>query len=664
MSDFVDSQDVSGEMIPNISKIDLKFANKRLLRPTTFSSSPIIQSTEWDEMPGFPKQSADSTPERRLRHDNAEIQFVRVDSSTGASNMNDEFLTTHQHTVKTTQRRNTAMFLEGLRSSSPALPDLTEDTGALSPVQLPKIRDAVRDLEGPSTPTLAANLHDMDDEFPGSSPTPATKDQVSLQPQNAPALSITAVGNIASDPPSSPPEIASRSPRNEEMTLQGSLKMTGSKIPSNVEPRTKKEQGGRRRSSRLAASKTSEDSVDEYQPSGLPPNAAHQETDVVQSVESNAESEPLDAIPDTYTDEFDQQIASQLGQDLELAVDTKRKAKSQSEQSSDVSLRSGPTTRKRKRNAGVEETPTPENVKRRSLRKSKSGTQESVLEASAQSESDSKSATPRALVLRRGISTPQSSPLKHQLSLDELSDKTNSDSRRKSRRLNAVAEREVQSSPSQSEPSASTRTRRSLRLNGTAATSPPNPDSKSEAPKHRKKRSQSNNLSKENFVPSENAADKTHVQDVIMSDGDSAADHATPAEAHVAMVIEATEGTKETSIEIAPGAENQPSKEEQTMQIDAVMEEDSPDNAAIQLFGSTQDEPPRYVSQAVQTEDQANERDNRNETGQPGGILGSLRKVLTDIRNVTFGRGFLREIDDVMFDIRFQAHEAARRNQD
>jgi len=42
------------------------------------------------------------------------------------------------------------------------------------------------------------------------------------------------------------------------------------------------------------------------------------------------------------------------------------------------------------------------------------------------------------------------------------------------------------------------------------------------------------------------------------------------------------------------------------------------------------------------------------------GILHSLRSILVSIRKATFGRDTLREIDDVMFDMRVASYEAAK----
>jgi hypothetical protein len=50
-----------------------------------------------------------------------------------------------------------------------------------------------------------------------------------------------------------------------------------------------------------------------------------------------------------------------------------------------------------------------------------------------------------------------------------------------------------------------------------------------------------------------------------------------------------------------------------------------------------------------------------HEETSEAGILASLRNALGSLRTATLGKSTLREIDDIMFDIRVEAHEAARR---
>jgi hypothetical protein len=104
--------------------------------------------------------------------------------------------------------------------------------------------------------------------------------------------------------------------------------------------------------------------------------------------------------------------------------------------------------------------------------------------------------------------------------------------------------------------------------------------------------------------------------------------------------------------------------EEQAAEADIVMQETTVEKNLVILSSAADiDEAPRYVSQGVQTDDVMVVEPVTEPSQAGSSILGSLRKVLTGIRNVTFGRNVLREIDDVMFDIRVEAHEAARRSQ-
>ncbi|EED16473.1 telomere length regulator protein (Rif1), putative [Talaromyces stipitatus ATCC 10500] len=659
MPDFVESQDTTSfEPVTNTFGRVLRQMDSHKTRPTTFSSSPIIQSTEWAQPHVLPQQNIDSTPRKRLRHDNSQIQFVTVDPSPRASNMESQLLTERQQEVRERQRGSTSMFLDGLGSSSPA-PALTEVPATLSPVRLPKIRDTVREPEAPSTPTLAAHLQDNDDDFPGSSPTPGTREQGHLASQGNHALTIETFGNIQSDPPSSPPEI-SRSPSSKRLSSQ---KPTPEK--SKVEA-SEKQNSRRRRSSRITEHKAPGESTVAPIPSAKETNTP-QQSDIEAQEEPTLTSEVTDVIPDTYADEFEQQLASQLEQDLELAVDLKDQDDIESIQSSDVNLPRGPITRKRKRNAETEEASTPERVKRRQSKKSKAARSERARTESSQSDSDTmKPSTPETLNARRGLSTPQSSPLKNQISVDDLSDKsTNSESKRRSGRLNVPADREILSSPIKSRRSRS-RKRRSLRLSGVPALSPPKSDKTSKAQKRKRTKSRNQN----DDEAAEADIQDNSMQDVKMPDGETGTSNQNgeSTEAQAAPAPETTDVQTDTVVESAVDAAISTSAgnetEEQAVENDIVMEEASPEMSIAAPTSTIMDEAPRYISQGVQTDDVMDISESNTDSAQTGGsILGSLRRVLTGIKNVTFGRNVLKEIDDVMFDIRVEAHEAARRDQ-
>jgi hypothetical protein len=671
MPDFVESQDTPSDApLTNHFGGVLRQMNNQKARPTTFSSSPIIQSTEWGQAHVLPQQKVDSTPQRRLRHDNSQIQFITVDPSPHSSNRENQLLTERQQEVKERQRGATSMFLDGLGSSSPAAPGPTEDESALSPVNLPKIRNTLREMEAPSTPTLATHLQDNDDDFLGSSPTPATRDQGHLAPQGNPALIIETFGNIQSDPPSSPPEISSRSPRNKTATRQKFSVQNPTLEKSNTK-RSPKKNTRRRRSSRILVHNITEEPHIETGSSAIETNMT-QKNDVQVHDEPTPASEVMDVIPDTYADEFEQQLASQLEQDLELAVDLKDEDDVESNQSLDVNLPRGPITRKRKRNAEIEEASTPDHVKRRAPEKDKTARLEKTRESSSELETVTmKPSTPQASIARRSLSTPQSSPLKNQISVDDLSDKvTDSGSTRRSGRLHAAADREIASSPIKSKRSRQ-RKRRSLRLSGVPALSPPVSDKTSKVQK--RKQSGSNNHSRGQAATSETGPEDSPMEDISMPDGEPATTgHEDDLTKEVPSAPEVNDVRNDTVAESAVDAEDQTSivepvgelVEEQAAEADIVMENTTVENNVVAPSSAPDiDEAPRYVSQGVQTDDvMVVER--ISEPSQTGSsILGSLRKVLTGIKNVTFGRNILREIDDVMFDIRVEAHEAARRSQ-
>lgn len=678
MPDFVESQDTSsGAPLTNhIGRVQRQM-NIQKVRPTTFSSSPIIQSTEWGQSLVFPQQKVDSTPRRRLRHDNSQIQFVTVDPSPHSSNMKSQPLTERQQEVKERQRGTTSMFLDGLGSSSPAALGPTEDENDLSAVKLPKIRDTVRDVEAPSTPTLAAHLQDNDDDFLGSSPTPATRDQGHLVPQGTPALTLEKFGNIQSDPPSSPPEMSTRSPKNNGLSRQDSSQSTTSQ--KSKTKRSSKKNSRRRRSSRISDhNETGEPSI-ETVPSTVE-TTIPQANDVEIPDEPITASEVIDVIPDTYADEFEQQLASQLEQDLELAVDLKDQDDAESTQSSDVNLPRGPITRKRKRNAETEEVSTSDRVKRRVSEKHQTIHLENARESSPEMENvNLKSSTPQASIARRGLSTPQSSPLKNQISVDDLSDKaTDSGSMRRSGRLNAAADREIASSPIKSQRSRQ-RKRRSLRLSGVPALSPPVLDKTSKA--QRRKQSKPNDRSTDQAAISETSLEDSQMQDISIPDDEPAI---TIPEGDLTKEISSVPEADDVQNDIiAESAVNEEVSASVEMQTEEQIEEPIEDliekqaaEADIEMEGMTveksiiaqppaldSDEAPRYVSQGVQTDDVMVVEPITEPTQTGSSILDSLHKVLTSIKNVTFGRNVLREIDDVMFDLRMEAHEAARRSQ-
>jgi hypothetical protein len=159
------------------------------------------------------------------------------------------------------------------------------------------------------------------------------------------------------------------------------------------------------------------------------------------------------------------------------------------------------------------------------------------------------------------------------------------------------------------------------------------------------------------------------MQDISIPDSEPApADHEDDTTKEKPSTSEVDDVQNNTLVESKEDAEIPTSVEEQTEEqapeTDIVMEESSVEKNVVDPSSAADvDETPRYVSQGVQTDDVMVIEPTTEPSQTGSSILGSLRKVLSGIKNVTFGRNVLREIDDVMFDIRVEAHEAARRSQ-
>lgn len=66
--------------------------------------------------------------------------------------------------------------------------------------------------------------------------------------------------------------------------------------------------------------------------------------------------------------------------------------------------------------------------------------------------------------------------------------------------------------------------------------------------------------------------------------------------------------------------------------------------------------------QSVSRATQATESPKEQEPPNNPGIIASLQKILDDAKSATLDRSALKQIDDLLFDIRVEAHEALRRN--
>ncbi|KAJ5980369.1 hypothetical protein N7481_007667 [Penicillium waksmanii] len=114
-------------------------------------------------------------------------------------------------------RREMFRMIESIRSSSPA--NTPGKSGYDTPVHLRRFQASNTTAGIPLTPTLAPT--ENEEGFIGSSPTPATRDPTPAANKEAPILTVPDVAMMdASDLPSSPPEVTSRSPSPQKRNRQ------------------------------------------------------------------------------------------------------------------------------------------------------------------------------------------------------------------------------------------------------------------------------------------------------------------------------------------------------------------------------------------------------------------------------------------------------------
>lgn len=300
--------------------------------------------------------------------------------------------------------------IEGLQSSSPV--NTPHQLEFRTPPHLRNLPRGARDAEPPLTPTLAAVSAENDDIFLGSSPTPGTR----TKPKAAAPRPSSQKGKKASaltteDPPSSPPDVNSSSPDdNQELETSGQHNAEHASVPQNepsesgpanstpVEknlPRrqtrsaSKKSSPKTNRSGDTAASSAPQEVQDEAVPaenskpdsrrkasaSKTPPKSKRSQ--VEKANEKPVTDDMANDIADFSNDDVESQIATQLELDLEFAVDHNIKPDASINQIEPAT--SLPSSKKRKRDVEDVQTP-PRQDKRRSTRLSSS--QQPIMDSS------------------------------------------------------------------------------------------------------------------------------------------------------------------------------------------------------------------------------------------------------------------------------------------
>ncbi|PYI03750.1 telomere length regulator protein [Aspergillus sclerotiicarbonarius CBS 121057] len=601
-------------------------------------------------------------------------------------------------------RKRSELFsiIESLRSSSPPT-NTPRELGFMTPPHLRDLRNTDADAATPQTPTLPPVSADNEYGFLGSSPTPGTRGRTQLgEPEIPQSLSTPAAEDSAmeNDLHSSPPKLKSLSPGprsntgrldtpGSENTPMGKSKkarrrsrrafnkkkaFNQSKQP---DPAEKGTTGGieepltkRLRSSMGKTPENKERSTDDKQAEDQSKKDSHDSEHSLGPTDSGSaeehaskpalqeslraelpkdnwksQVEDSDCIADSCSDDMETQVASQLEQDLELAVDLDDTTASVERT---VDSHQG-LPKKRKREADA----TPSGKERR--RSSRLTKTPSVADAEG-------SRTPR---FRRLIASQdaESSPAPKRRKHDAKSDTTDTSKFADQAASPDGAKSKVQETQDNSQK------RRSSRLSGQAAPAIPEDGSlptKSPRPSRSRKQGKDKKDSIQEEPQFREERDSPH------ETAEDVAEHPVKDEQPEATVqSEAAQEVSESSSSLQhttevdqpmdePVPETQPTALENDIPMTDALAEPSPEKKAASRERSPEKKKrkTRGVSRPTQTENRQQAVITEAE------IASSLRKVLGDVKLAKLNRDSLKEIDDLLFDIRVETHEALRRNTD
>ncbi|KAE8366201.1 Rap1-interacting factor 1 N terminal-domain-containing protein [Aspergillus caelatus] len=645
--------------------------------PVGFNSSPVTRVIE----PRVAQQPGEARP-----HQSAEPNET---DQVGIEEASVSFLPPSEEPKK---RTDVFSMIENLRSSSP-LTNTPQEYGFMTPPQLRGLRGPDRESGTPQTPTLPPVVADNEDGFLGSSPTPGIRGRTqSVGSQIPSSLSTPAMDSrFDSDIPSSPPELKSQgaNARNKQMSLTTAAvenrvnkkkkakkakrsvskdkKRPDSQHTQSVEAHEGPSQAGTPLSSRLRSStgKTPKaDAQNTAEPqSNIPPvgepdlaaNASkfiHGSPDkpmsskstpknVAVSGETTDSLDPAcDWIADSFSDDMETQVASQLEQDLEFAVDSDKP-----DQEQEAGLPSEPPmTRKRKRDEENASTPssTPSSKeRRRSTRRPAKEIDDADLEEPRSTRSKKSILSSNAQQV--GSSPAGSAPKKQKLHVKGDADDV--PARLPDLQLDNIG------ATKGSEATASQK-RRSSRLSGhSPLTVPKEGATPRKSPRNGRWRKRSakrkGNASREPSPRSEAQAEET----AIAASHD---DHQE--EIHGGSFEQNGIQPPEEPAAHTPAAENTataPTNEKELPTNQELQNDTNIGNAEVNSV-------PQTSKQALSRTNQADAHPEN--VGSATGIITSFRNLLNDIKSATLDRDAIRQIDDLMFEIRVETGEALRRH--
>ncbi|KAF4262357.1 hypothetical protein KXW98_001323 [Aspergillus fumigatus] len=678
-------------------------------RSPSFHSSPVTDEREVTALP------LSRNPDVIRRQPAPPFKDRHVESTVKIES--DPFITDSKDCSKP---NDVFSIIDSIRSSSPPV-QTPRELGFMTPPHARQLSNPAMSTHSPRTPTFPAVAIENEDGFFGSSPTPGTRGRAQVVGSTIPSTLTTEAMDpcMNFDPPSSPPGIRSLSPNSRNIATPSNIpqmpsdaekeniravltqeKTTVNDVTSEYTGLGKEEhcetgQSERPLKRRLRSSMGKQQITNA--PAVLEPETpvARQETEsvpeplnndkggflesvhVVESapkmdqgmMKGNVNQEEMhtdpDCIADSFSDDMETQVASQLEQDLESAGNMNEEPKSKAPSEPPKQQ----TTRKRKR--GVKEADAGETSstreRRRSSRLSSTKTPSAVEVQESMSTRASRSmTTPSSQNLKSSPAESVAKRRKCQFKGEEGASTAVISEALEPAKEQDTSQEHIASSHDRVEVSGNTeispQKRRSSRLGGHPA-----PAIADEGPSRRqssrtarsRKQAKNKELLSESFSLKKLEAD---APDSVME---------TPAaEIPNQNLTCIRELTLETSVHgsnlpktITPDASVQPSNSssgdtEMVEAEPAAEPEPTDDHAQVNAAQTDADgnnhapEDKIMISHSAQT---------GTLVGQEG-VISSLRRVLDDVKSTTLNLSALKEIDDLLFDIRVEMHEALRRH--
>ncbi|KAL2842186.1 Rap1-interacting factor 1 N terminal-domain-containing protein [Aspergillus pseudoustus] len=609
-----------------------------------------------------------------------------------------------------TQHSQVFSMIDNLRSSSPVT-RTPRELGFMTPPHLRNLRNEESGSDTPKTPTIPAVSAENEDAFLGSSPTPAIRGRTSSVASAVPP-SFSAANNDAMevDPPSSPPELDRQTPdsRQPSPLKSGVLRDSGGKNkkrnrtrrsrrsqlsqvsnkeiedtnPSqndqseqnDVNADIKLERGLRNRL-RSAASQQAEEMSNtmcaepSHEPSlediPVPENKASDDNAEISKEPQAEQAGPPDAGADS-SDDTDTQATSQLEYDLVYAVDLSSDA-ARSEVPD--SAQHGPATRKRKREEEAETPTQSSKERRRSTRLSSSAAPAIEVQDSQPTRSK------KQKVATRTQETP-SSPVtttekKQRNETTEVGGKpakpegkTKKDKRQETDKITETQE--------------SSQKRRSGRISGEPAPeipedspaprkSPqPSTSSARKLNKKQKERERRAARRKSQQARAESEKEDFATKEIPNDEPDESLEPSTTDKASVELEIPSPQ--PELQLIEEPQAPEEPKDvqmtEAQVPEPSAAPLAEPEHTVSADQTHAPPTEQPSALPEPTSAQEPEPQREPIHQPAQDIPITTSLRNLLGQVKLASLDRDTVREMDDLLFDLRVEMHEAMRRHRD